>query len=163
MLKMLISALLALAVALPSAWTLMEYKGGEPKLFDRIDAALASQPPQARDVARAFGLPEGCTRKGCLLSAGKIDNLSYSNMSIRPGSEGFIFAVDDIGGSCVPTAMVKARYGSGEAEEVCYDAPCWYSTAHHSWGILAFQLASPTATCISSVLINSLPEQRPRR
>lgn len=134
----------------------------ERLLFKKLDAAISHDPPRATDIIDAFDLPDECREKTCFLEAGKIGNLRYSSSGLRQPKEGIIFEIEGFADTCVRAVRVKSYFGTRAPAQSCFDAVCWYADAQHSWGILTFKLDRPDSQCVSSAVINSLPEQRPK-
>ncbi|NKJ45037.1 hypothetical protein [Novosphingobium sp. SG720] len=134
----------------------------ERLLFKKLDAAISHEPPRAADIIDAFDLPDECRQKTCFLEAGKIGNLRYSSIGLRQSKEGTIFEIEGFTNACVRADRVKSYFGTRAPAQSCDDAICWCADARRSWGILAFKLDRPHSRCVSSAVINSLPEQRPR-
>ena len=134
----------------------------ERLLFTKLDAAISHQPPRAVDVIDAFNLPDECREKTCFLKAGKIGDLRYSEIDLRQPKDGIIFQIEGFTDTCVRADRVKSYFGTGTPAQSCFDAVCWYADAQYPWGILTFQMDRPDSQCVSSAVINSLAEQRPR-
>jgi hypothetical protein len=157
-------AIFAALVAVAAIWWTQDrsLNPEERLLFKKLDAAILHEPPRADDIIDAFDLPEECREKTCFPEAGKIGNLRYSRTSLRQPEEGIIFVIGDFTDACVRADRVKSYFGTRAPAQSCFDAECWYADAQRSWGILTFKLDRPDSQCVSSAVINSLPEHRPK-
>lgn len=155
---------MALAVTVIIWWEQNRSLNPEERLlFSKLDAAISQQPPAAGDVIAAFGLPDACRGRGCFLEGGGIGNLRFSGGNLRQpkdSADGLIFEIDGFSNVCIRSDRVETYFGTGEAEQSCSHGNCWYTRAQYPWGILTFGLSSPTAACVRSAVINSLPYQR---
>jgi hypothetical protein len=134
----------------------------ERQLFERLDSLVAGGPPRSSEIVRAFSLPAQCERGSCFFAQSEIANPVFAGGNLRPTEEGLVFVLERPRGQCIRIDRAVAHFGTGEVEQSCSDSDCWYVKASHGWGILGFGLESPAATCAASVVINSLPYQRPR-
>lgn len=134
----------------------------EQLLFSKLDAAISHEPPRATDIIEAFDLPDECRDQTCFLKAGRVGNLRYSSTGLRQPKEGVIFEIEGFSRTCIRADRVKSYFGTGNPDQSCFDAVCWYADAQYSWGILTFRMDHPDSQCVSSAVINSLPEQRPK-
>jgi len=158
----LVSALAALVV-LASWWSQNRSRTeNEQLLFSMLDASIAKTPPDAADIIAAFDLPEACQEKTCFLEPGMIGGFSFNGGNLRPPKEGLIFVLEDFKGSCIRTKRAQTYYDTEEPRQNCSHGGCWGTHAQYSWGILSFGLDKRNSTCVSSVVINSMPYQRPR-
>ena len=132
----------------------------ERLLFAKLDAAITRQPPEAQDIIAAFDLPPACGGKSCFFGSGNIGGLRFDSGDLRPSGNGLILVLEGFSDSCIRANRIETYYGAGDPELSCFDATCWYAEAQHSWGIIAFELEEPASRCISSAVINSLPEHR---
>jgi len=143
-------------------WQNRSLTADEQALFSKIESALAQAPPEGADVIRAFRLPSKCETETCFLEPSEIDGLQYEGGNLRQQKNGNIFVLEALSGQCIRRKRVMTYFGSGAAETSCSSKACWYTTAQYEWGILAFGLDERESACISSVVINSLPYQRPQ-
>ena len=134
----------------------------ETALFARVDQALASNPPSTADIVKAFGLPADCERKSCFFEASQIAGARSERGNLRSNADGLIFVLEKLSGECIRASAVTRRFRTGPAEQSCFDAQCWYLRSQHDWGIVSFEVVTPEAQCVSSVVINTLPEMRAR-
>lgn len=133
----------------------------ERLLFNKLDTAISSNPPLAYDVIEAFSLPQDCRAKTCWLDARSIGALQYSEGDLRHPGEGIIFQLEGFSKACIRTQRVQTYFGTQEPYQACSHGGCWYTGVQYAWGILTFGLEDPSSPCVSSVVINSLPYQRP--
>ena len=133
----------------------------EQLLFSKLNASIASTPPTASEIIAAFDLPESCRKKTCFLEPGDIGDLSYDSGNLRQPKDGLIFVLEDFDGSCIRTESVRTYYDTKEPRQNCSHGGCWGTHAQFTWGILSFGLGERNSKCVSSVVINSLPYQRP--
>lgn len=130
----------------------------ERMMFERIAAALAPGQPSQDSVTRAFELPAQCN-PSCDFD-GNLGEVSYSKGSLRPRKDGLILVLDNLKGDCIRLKGVVERFRRGIIEDPCSHGPCWYYTKQFEWGILGFGLKDIDSQCVSSVVINSMPDQR---
>ena len=142
-------------------WQNRSQTSTERLLFAKLDMATSHAPPRAEDIIGAFELPEACLRETCWLEEGSVGGLSYSKGNLRQPEEGLIFVLEGFSGKCVRTQRASAHFDLKPTEQSCPHGGCWYSDAQHDWGILTFGLDQPNSECVSSVVINTLPYQRP--
>ena len=135
----------------------------ERLLFEKLDFAISGNPPRAEDVLKVFGLDDSCARKSCFFESGQIGGLRYTGGQISPSNEGLIYVLEDLSGECIRVDRAERHFGTGQPEESCAHGGCWYRTAQHEWGIIAFGVKGPDAQCVSSVVINTEDYQRPQR
>ncbi|HYI48437.1 MAG TPA: hypothetical protein VEX35_08240 [Allosphingosinicella sp.] len=134
----------------------------ERQLFERLEGVVASGRPTASEIVRAFGLPPECARRSCFFEQSQVVSHGFTGGDLRPAEDGLVFVLERPTGQCIRVDRAIAYFGAGEPRESCSHGGCWYVKARHRWGILGFGLEAPGATCVASVVINSLPYQRPR-
>ena len=132
----------------------------ESALFSRLDEATSNSPPDGMDVIAAFDLPADCKPKTCYKRNGQIEGLRYRKADLRQPEEGLILVIDKFSGTCIRTDRVQDYFSAGDPEQSCFDATCWYIRSQREWGILTFEVEAPNSPCVSSAVINSLPEWR---
>ncbi|WP_156522002.1 hypothetical protein [Croceicoccus mobilis] len=132
----------------------------ERLLFSKLDAAVTHEPPRARDIIASFGLPDDCQHKSCFFEAMKIGGLRIDGGNLRQQADGIIFVLEGFSDTCIRADRVASYFDANEPEQSCRDALCWYADAQHEWGIITFELEHPNSQCVSSAVINSLPEHR---
>lgn len=142
-------------------WQNRSLTNAERLLVQKLDQSISSNPPQASDIVDAFSLPEECQEKTCWLEEGSIDDLRYSDGNLRPQDHGLIFQIEEFSNACIRAQRMEAYYDLKEPESNCSHGSCWYRKAQFSWGILTFGVKEPGSRCVSSVVINTLPYQRP--
>lgn len=130
----------------------------ERALFTKLDAVILHSPPRESDIISAFGA-SAC--QACSPKVQRIGALRYT-IDIRPEDEGLIFEINRFSGACIRTDRIKNYFQTGNPENGCNDSVCWWTQSQRRWGILGFKLDSPNARCVTSALINSTPEQRPK-
>lgn len=133
----------------------------ESLLFAKLEGALSHSPPRAEDIIAAFALPKSCRDETCWLEESSIGGLRYSEGNLRQPEEGLIFILEEFSGECVRTQRASVHFDLKPPTQSCSHGGCWYSDAQHDWGILTFGLDQPNSECVSSVVINTLPYQRP--
>lgn len=155
--------LLALcAVGAPWWWQNRSLNSAERLLVQKLDQSIRSNPPHAMDIIDAFSLPENCRKKTCWLKKGSIDDLQYSDGGLRQSDDGIIFQIAGFSNSCIRTGKMQAYYDLKEPEQACFHGGCWYRNAQFSWGVIGFGIEEPSSRCVSSIVINTRPNQRPR-
>ncbi len=132
----------------------------ERLLFEKIDDAIASNPPKASKIDRAFDLTMDCKAGGCFYKSGSIGDLRFQWGDLRQSDDGLIFHIEELSGECVRTRKAVQRFGTGAPEQSCSHGGCWYTKTRHPWGILGFGIEEPDSICISSLVVNSEPYQR---
>lgn len=142
-------------------WQNRSLTNAERLLVQKIDQSISSNPPRAIDIIDAFSLPEECQIETCWLESGSIDDLRYSDGDLRPQDDGIIFQIAEFSNACIRTQRVQAYYGLEEPDQACSHGGCWSRSKEFSWGILSFGVEGPSSTCVSSVVVNTLPYQRP--
>jgi len=130
----------------------------ELTLFDRIGAALASGQPTEESVARAFELSSKCD-PSCGFG-GSIGGVGYSQGSFRPTKDGLILVLGALDGDCIRIRSIVQHFPKGVIEDACSHGPCWYYTKRYEWGLISFGMKDIDSTCASSLVINSMPNQR---
>ncbi len=134
----------------------------EHLLFSKLDAALVHEPPRAVDVIEAFDLPDECREENCYFRDQNFGGLGVERGNLRHGPENLILVLEGFDNKCIRSDRVRSYYHTSEPTPSCFDAVCWYTEAQHSWGILTFEVEEPNSLCVSSAVINSNPEHRPR-
>ena len=137
-----------------------KFNGSERNLFQRLEAVLADTPPSPHKIISEFRLPKECGGKSCFFKGSKLADASYGGGDLRPTDDGLVFVLEKLAGQCIRTEMAANRFGLSEVKQACDHGGCWYREVRNDWGLLAFGLEKPESTCVSSVVINSLPYQR---
>jgi hypothetical protein len=158
----ILTILIPIGLGITIWWKQNSLNSDERLLFARLGEAMLHQPPQATEVIAAFGLPDNCRDQTCSLKQGQIGNLHYTGGDLRQPEHGIVFILKGFYNACIRSERVRTYFHTGEAEQPCLHGGCWYTRAQHDWGILTFELESRTSECVRSVVINSLPERRPR-
>ena len=158
-----VALLVGIGITAALWWQLnRDLEPAEQRLFEKLDSAISGNPPRAEDVVKAFDLDEECAHKTCFFDSGQIGSLRYGKGNIRPSEEGLIFGFEDFASACIRVDRAESHFGLGQPEESCAHGGCWYRTAQHEWGIIGFGVKDPNDQCVSSVVINTQPYQRPR-
>ena len=158
------AALLVLITAALTLWWLNvgRFNPSERKFFNRIEAVLVDAPPSPLNIVSEFELPKECGQTSCVFQGSKIADVSYAGGDLRPTNNGLVFVMEKLAGECIRTDMVAKRFGASRIKQACAHGGCWYLEFPRDWGVLAFGLENSKASCVSSLVINSLPERRPR-
>lgn len=130
----------------------------ERLMFERIANALSAGQPSRESVTLAFDLPAKCD-PSCDFDGG-LGTVSYKEGSLRPRKEGLILVLNKLEGDCIQLKSIAARYPKGIIEDAYSHGPCWYYSKKYSRGTLGFGLNDIDAQCVSSLVINSMPDQR---
>lgn len=160
--------LVILAVAVSAATAALWWTNGpslnanERHLFERLESAVGSGPPSSSEIVRAFSLPPDCARRSCFFELSEVVSPTFATGNLRPTGEGLVFVLEGPRGQCVRVDRAAGHFGAGEVRQACAHGGCWYVEASRQWGVLGFGLENRGATCVASVVINSLPYQRPR-
>lgn len=155
--------ILAISAVAAALWGQDEpLNASERELFQRLESVAAEGPPSSSGIVRAFGLSPACGRSSCFFERTEIGGAIFAEGNLRPARGGLVFVLERAAGQCIRVDRVAGRFGTGMAREACAHGGCWYVETRRQWGILAFGLDDPEATCVASVVINSLAYQRPR-
>jgi hypothetical protein len=161
--SLILATLLVLSIFGYAWWDqTMSLTREETLLFDHLDKSIAHEPPRVADIAEAFQLPHSCRTETCDFNNGRVGSMHFAKGSLRQQDDGLIFMIEEFSNTCIRTSRVRSYFSTKEPEQSCMDSTCWYTEAQHSWGILTFKVNEPSSRCISSVVINSEPYQRPQ-
>ena len=164
MYKLPMAILVLLGAALTLWWmNVGKFNVSERNLITRLETVLADAPPLPSKIVSEFELPETCGVKSCFFKASKFANADYAGGNLRPSREGLVFVLEEIGGQCIRARTVADQFGPSEVKQACAHGGCWYREVQYDWGLLAFGLEKPDATCVSSIVINGLPQRQPDR
>lgn len=134
------------------------FSKAEIAVFDRIASAMESGQPSTESVSRTFELPTKCDPSCDFV--GSIGTVHYSEGSLRPRKDGLILVLGRFDRDCIRIKEVARRFPKGVIEDACSHGPCWYYTKRYDWGVVSFGMDDIDATCASSLVINTMPNQR---
>lgn len=156
------AAILILLCAALTLWSMSvgKFNVSERNLIARLETVLADAPPLPAKIVSEFKLPGACKQKSCFFQASKLAEASYAGGNLRPSRDGLVFVLEDFGGQCIRAKSVAGQFGPSEVTQGCAHGGCWYREVQYDWGFLAFGLEKPDSACVSSVVINGLPQRR---